>query len=110
MADGRLPTSLWVEACLAPLNAKGVYYYFIQKGNPASGLLLLKLNGMDGRIKILSQERDFLQDTLAWVNVLNEEVVEENEADAYIKRACDRDPDLWVLEIEDETLTNPFDV
>ena len=110
MADDRLPTSLWVEACLSPLNAKGIYYYFIQKGNPASGLLLLKLNAMDGRIKLLSQERDFMEDTLKWVNTLSEEVVEETDADAYIKRACYRDPDLWVLEIEDETLINPFDV
>ena len=46
---------------------------------------------------------------LGWMHALDEEEVEENQIDAYIRRALDRDPDIWVIEIEDKTLTNPFE-
>ena len=109
MSDGRLPTELWVEGHLQQLTMRAVPYYFVQKGNPASGLLLLKLNSLRGNVRLLAQERDFLENKLVWVNALDQEMVEESEADAYIQRAVSRDPDLWVLEIEDETMTNPFE-
>ena len=108
MSGGQLPTSLFVEGHLATLTAKGTFYYFIQKGNPSSGLLLLKLNGLKGHVRLLVQERDFMEDTLVWANALDEETVEESKADAYIQRAISRDPDLWVLEIEGTEMNNPF--
>ena len=108
MTSGQLPTALLVEGHLTNLTAKAIPYYFVQKGNPSSGLLLLKLNGLKGRVRLLMQERDFIEDTLVWAAALNEEEVEETEADAYIQRAISRDPDLWVLEIEDAEMNNPF--
>ncbi|MEM7650795.1 MAG: DUF1491 family protein [Pseudomonadota bacterium] len=109
MSEGRLPTGLWMEIHLKNLTARAVPFYFVQKGNEASGLVLLKLNGMKGAVKLLTQQRDFEDNKLIWVNALDEETVEEAQADAYIQRAVDRDPDLWALEIEDENMNNPFE-
>lgn len=109
MGDGRLPTALWVEGVLTTLTQLAVPFYFVQKGNQASGLLLLKLNGLSGQVRLLAQQRDFVEDKLVWASALDQEMVEESAADAYIQRAVMRDPDLWVLEIEDETMTNPFE-
>ncbi len=114
MAGDQLPTGLLVEATLAPLNAKGLYYYIQQKGNHASGVLLVKLNGLNGKVRLRTQERNFMDDILEWVSPLppsdaGEETLEESEADAYIQRAIKTDPDLWVVEIEAPEMKNPFE-
>lgn len=109
MPDDRLPTGLLVEATLTPLNARGLYYYIQQKGNHASGLMLVKLNGLKGKVRLRTQQRDFMEDTLLWVDALAEETLEEPAADAYIQRAQQTDPDLWVIEIEDPEMNNPFE-
>lgn len=109
MPESRLPTGLWVEAVLTPLNSRGIFYYIAQKGNPASGLVLLKLNGLHGKVRLLTQQRDFLEDTLVWTAALDEEIIPESAAGEYIARAIARDPDLWVIEIEDEAMGNPFE-
>ena len=108
MSEDRLPTGLWVEIHLRNLEATGAYYYFIQKGNHSSGLVLLKINGLKGEVKLLAQERNFENGNLEWINALSSELVKESEADEYIHRSISRDPDLWVLEIEDTEMKNPL--
>ncbi len=106
----RLPTALWVDGVLATLTARGIFYYFAQKGDPSTGLLLLKLTDTRGKVRLLTQQRDFLEDKLVWVDALDIENPQEKDADAFIQKAIQRDPDLWALEIEDATLVNPFTV
>ncbi len=108
MDDARLPTGLWVDAILAPLNARGVFYYITQRGNVASGLVMLKLNGLKGTVRLLTQQRNFINGALEWVNALEDEFPCEASADQYITRATKTDPDLWVIEIEDQEMVNPF--
>ena len=105
----QLPTALWVEAVLKPLNDRGIFYYITNKGNHSSGVIMLKLNGLAKGCKLLIQQRD-LDGDMGWVDALNKEQVEEKDADEYIRRSIDRDPDLWVIEIEDQEMENPFDI
>ena len=50
-----------------------------------------------------------MEDRLEWMNPFEgQESVEEKEADAYIQRAIQRDPDLWAIEVECETMNNPL--
>jgi hypothetical protein len=49
---------------------------------------------------VLSQQRG-LDGQLGWFAAFENRLVPEPEADAYIARAVKRDPDLWVVEIED---------
>lgn len=107
MSD-QLPTALLVEATLKPLNGQGIFYYITNKGNHASGVIMLKLSDMRGQCRLLIQQRD-LDGNMGWMHALGGEMVEEQKADDYIRKSISRDPDLWVIEIEDETMTNPFE-
>lgn len=107
--EHRLPTSLWVEGHLHNLTLQATHFYIIQKGNPASGTVMVKLNNLEGKVRLLTQQRDIMTYKLGWVSALAEEIVEEVQADEYIQRAISRDPDLWVIEIEDREMQNPFD-
>ena len=105
--DPRTPTHIWLEAKLRELSSQGKGVYVTNKGEKMSGLVLLKLNGLLGECKLLTQQRN-LDGVLEWVDVFQEETIEEKKADEYITRSVMRDPDLWVVEIEDKEMSNPF--
>lgn len=103
----RMPTYLWVEAKVRELSMQGIGVYVAQKGEKNDGTVLLKLSDMAGKSKLLVQQRD-LDGALEWVNVLAEDIMEEARADEYIERSMARDPDQWVIEVENPEMENPF--
>ncbi len=106
--EARLPVHLWIDAQLSPLNARGIFYYIHQRGEKNTGTILLKINNLEGACRLLIQQRD-LDGKMGWMNANRKDLVEEREADQYIQRAISRDPDLWVIEIEDRDINNPFE-
>jgi hypothetical protein len=108
MPENRLPTELWVMAHLRQLTAAGVPATVARKGEPTFGTLLLKINLLNGTCRVLSQARD-IEGRLGWLAALGGAPVPEPDADAYIARAVERDPDLWVVEVEDRHGRHPFE-
>lgn len=96
----RLKSEIWVSAQIRLCNARGVPLVVSRKGDPDAGAVILKLLGADGRVAVYTQARTPEGD-LAWVKGTGTEPVVEAEADAYISRQVKRDPDIWVVEIED---------
>ncbi len=80
----------------------------VRKGNRLSGALLLKISRHQDGCRVLSQMRD-LDGAMGWMAAFDGACVPEADADAYIERAISRDPDLWVIEIEDRDGRNPFE-
>ena len=108
-AQPRTPTHLWLEAKIRELSVQGIGVYVTHKGEKMSGLVLLKLTNNAQECKLLTQQRNFETDALEWVNVFEDEIMEEKKADEYIQRSITRDPDLWAVEIESQQMNNPFE-
>ena len=106
--DGRLSTELWVQAHLRRCNAQGMFAAVLRKGDAWGGAVIVKLNLLDGTFKLLSQTRD-TDGQVAWLGVQQGALMSETDAGAYIERQVKRDPDLWVVEIEDKQGRNPFE-
>lgn len=106
--DDRLPADLWIKAQLRQCYAKGIAATVLHRGDRVRGLVLLKINLLNGRCRLLSQTRD-LDGNLAWFAAAKEEELTEDAADSYIARATKRDPDLWAVEIESRDGWHPFD-
>jgi len=106
--DDRIPTHLWVGAHLRRMSTEAVPAVVLRKGERMGGLVLVKLNMIESGCRVLTQTRD-LDGELAWLPALGGEAVSESAADDYIERAVRRDPDLWVIEVEDRAGRNPFE-
>jgi hypothetical protein len=99
-ADGTLKTRLWLDGCLRQVALTGQSYYIAHRGDDASGTVGLKLTLPTRQgCRVLLQGRD---DTgaLTWLPALQGAIVPEADADAYLARLADRDPDIWIVEIE----------
>ncbi|PKP79446.1 MAG: DUF1491 domain-containing protein [Alphaproteobacteria bacterium HGW-Alphaproteobacteria-2] len=94
----RLAAGFWVRAYLARLGQAGIPAYVAAHGDETAGAVIVKLATLDGRARALERSYDLMADARAWV-VLAEGP--EAEVDAVLARARARDPDLWVIEIED---------
>jgi hypothetical protein len=106
--DDRLPSHIWIMAQIRRCNADGITAMVVQKGEAQTGTLLVKINQFEIGCRVLSQMRD-LDGELGWMAAFDGEPVPESEADSYLERAMSRDPDIWVVEIEDREGRNPFE-
>jgi len=97
--DDRLKAEIWIMAHVRRCNGDGVPAMVVRRGDARGGTVMLKLNRLDNGCRVLSQTTD-LDGNRGWLAAFKGEAVEEAKADAYIRRAIDRDPDLWVIEIE----------
>ena len=106
--DGRLSTELWVQAHLRRCNAEGMFAAILRKGDQWGGAVIVKLNLLDCTFKVLTQTRD-MDGAVAWLAAQQGTLLTEADATSYIERQVKRDPDLWVVEIEDKQGRNPFE-
>jgi hypothetical protein len=96
----RLKTRFQVQAALRLATTQNIPLVVARRGDEDAGVILLKLNRRDLGFEVLVQSRSGAGD-LVWQRATGPAPVPEREVDAYIERAVKRDPDLWVVEIED---------
>ena len=98
--EARLKANIWIKAQLRFLDLRCIPAVISRRGDPDAGAIFIKLINGRGQAMVLSP--GFGRDgERGWTRGTGSEPVPETEADAYLDRQADFDPDIWVLEIED---------
>jgi hypothetical protein len=95
-----LTTGLWVMAQVRLCDRAFIPATIVRRGDSDAGTVLLKLNRFEAGVTVYTQAST-MDDGPAWSRGTGPMPVTEPEADAYIARQVQYDPDVWVLEIED---------
>lgn len=94
----RLTAEFWVQAYIRRLQLHDIAVYVAQRGDATAGAVVVKLATLDGLARAYERSFDLMSDARRWI-VLAEG--EERAVDDILARARSRDPDLWIIEIED---------
>jgi hypothetical protein len=94
----RLASGLWVAAYLARLGQAAIPAYVTARGDPGAGAVIVRIATLDGRAQALQRTTDPASGARRWTTLAEGP---EAEVDAVLARARARDPDLWLIEIED---------
>lgn len=94
----RLTSGLWVSAYLNRLRLADIPAFVVRRGDDSAGAVLVKSSPLDGTARAFQRSFDPMTGERLWV-VLAEGA--EADVDAALARARSRDPDLWLIEVED---------
>lgn len=100
MGIDRLKTGLWVQAQVRLCGINNIAIYVLRSGDDDAGALILKISPMDGTCRLYMQVRGSSGE-IAWSIAGAEARMAEADADAYLERQLNIDPDIWIIEIED---------
>ena len=99
-ASDVLPIDLLVSAQIRIAGREGVPIVVRQRGDDVNGTLLLKINLLNGTSRVINQMR--VENELVWCPVSRTDPMPESDAETYLRRQAENDPDLWIVEVEDK--------
>jgi hypothetical protein len=101
-------SAIWVQAYLRRCNAIGLAAVLIRRGAEEAGSIYVRINRLDGRVLLIGPAPGPAHDDRGerrWAKLVGDGAVPEAEVDAYLHRIHSRDPDIWIIEIEDRSGT-----
>ena len=96
----RVTAELWIKAHIRRCNAQAIPAMVVRRGDDQAGALIIKVNHLGPGCMVLTPANS-MDGGRQWRRAMGDDLVPEAEADAYIERQLNMDPDIWVLEIED---------
>lgn len=105
VAMPRIISELWVHALIRDCHSKGMMAFQLQRGDKERGGIVIKISNTKGQAYMLEQSMDFDGNKIWRMTpkdgLLSDPQMSEREIDEKIQKAKNRDPDLWILEVED---------
>ncbi|MCB2095290.1 MAG: DUF1491 family protein [Rhodobacteraceae bacterium] len=95
--EPRLTADFWVRAYLARLERAAIPAFVAARGDATAGAVLVKLATLDGQARAFHRSFDPMSGARVWLPLAEGA---EAEVDRAIARQKGRDPDLWIIEIE----------
>jgi hypothetical protein len=96
----RVRADIWTAAVIRRAQGAGAYATIVRKGQAEGGVVFVKVNRLDGTAWVLAPVTGG-DGERRWLRAGAQSGLSDAEADAYVARAAARDPDCWILEIED---------
>ncbi len=100
MTPPRLTSEFWIQAHIWKCSGQGIHATLSRTGDKTSGVILIKVVQSRDACTVLTPIVD-MDGGRVWMRATGADPVPEPDADAYINKQANFDPDLWVLEIED---------
>jgi hypothetical protein len=95
----QLSSDIWVYALIRRATLGGAFATVVRRGDARGGAVLVKTVDRRGGVARLWSQTVARDGEPLWMQPLSQ--TDEASLDGYIDRAAGRDPDLWVIEIED---------
>jgi hypothetical protein len=95
-----LTTGIWISGQVRLCGTRNIPAYISRRGDPDAGSVLIKVVRFAAGTVVYAPA-NAMDEEPTWMRATGPAAVPEADADAYIARQVSRDPDLWVLEIED---------
>ena len=94
-----LPTDVWAGALIRRAELAGAFAMVLRKGDARAGTVLVKVIDRRDRSARLYAEAFRGDGERVWMEPVKAD--DEAALDAYVERQVGRDPDLWLVEIDD---------
>lgn len=101
----RVKSRLWVKAHIRRCNGESVMAVVARSGHDEAGAIYIKVNILNGSAAVYGPApagMEISDGERRWICSSGEEPVSDADADAYLARQSEFDPDFWVIEIEDK--------
>src|SRR5262245_31380264 len=100
----RLKSEIWVKAYLRRCQHEGATAVLVRRGDVDAGAIYIKVSRLDGTAALFGPAPaglDEARQERRWQPCLEQEIIREADADAYLTRQVEFDPDIWVVAVED---------
>lgn len=100
----RLKSELWVKAYLRRCAHEGVDALLVRRGDSDAGAIYVKVSRLDGTAALFGPAPAGLEEAREerrWQPCLERNPVAESDADAYLARQVEFDPDIWIVAVDD---------
>jgi hypothetical protein len=100
----RLKAEIWVKAYLRRCQVEGADAVLVRRGDSDAGAIYIKISRLDGTAALYGPAPaglDEAREDRRWQSCLKREPAPESDADTYLERQIDFDPDIWIVSVED---------
>ena len=100
----RLKAEIWVKAYIRRCQHEGAAAVLARRGDEDAGAIYIKVSRLDGTALLFGPAPAGLEEAREdrrWVACLDRAPAAEADADAYLQRQIDFDPDIWIIAVED---------
>ncbi len=100
----RLKSEVWVKAYLRACAGAGAFAAVVRHGDDDAGAIFVRINRLDGTSLLFGPAPaglEGLETDRCWVERLDPRGIQDEAAEAFLRREAEFDPDLWIIEVED---------